>query len=57
MSSRKPKEPTITIRGELAGVLKDMEGTNWTTSISKNNVKSVCVHFHMKHPTVELAVR
>ena len=48
---------TFTIRGELASVLNGMEGTNWSTCISKNNVKTVTVTFHVKHPTVELTTK
>ena len=44
------------IRGELAAILRGMEGSNWTTSISKNNVKTVSVTFRVKHPTVAVRV-
>ena len=47
----------FTIRGELAAILNGMEGTNWSTSISKNNVKTVTVTFHVKQPTVELSTK
>ena len=57
MSKKKPSGPSITIHGELAKVLTGMEGTNWSTTISKNNVKSVRVYFHTKQPTVKLGVR
>ena len=49
-------ETSFTIRGELARILNGMEGTNWTTSISKNNVKTVSVTFRVKQPTVEMRV-
>ena len=50
------KKPTFLIRGPLAKVLAGMVGTNWMTSISKNNVKTVRVYFHTEQPTVPVIV-
>lgn len=48
---------TFEIRGELAEILRGMEGTNWSTNISKNNVKTVTVTFKVRQPMVTVTVK
>lgn len=55
-TKQKKDEPAFTIHGQLAEVLEGMEGTNWSTTISKHNVKSVRVYFHTKQPTVGVKI-
>lgn len=54
--SNAPKA-AFTIPEELAGIIDGMEATNWNTSISKHNVKTVSATFQYRRPTIEVATK
>lgn len=46
---------TFIIPEALAQLINGMEATNWSTTISKNDVKVVSATFHVRRPSVEMS--
>lgn len=51
------RKAVFTIPEKLAEIIDGMEATNWSTSISKNDVRTVSAVFRVRRPTVEVATR
>ena len=48
MSKKTEEKHSFTISEELVPLLAGMESQNWSTNISKNNVKTITVSFKAK---------
>ena len=46
--------PTFEISTELVPLLAGMVSRNWSTNISKNNVKTITVTFQVAHATEKI---
>jgi len=53
----KPTKPQFKIHDDLAPLLDGMESQNWSTCISKNNVKTVTVTFKVMRPGMTVSVK
>jgi len=58
-TNRKPKptKPQFEISNDLLPLLDGMESQNWSTCISKNNVKTITVTFKVRRPGMTVEAR
>ena len=54
--NRNRKKADYLIHDELGELLKGMESVNWTTTISKKNVKTVYASFRLIQPKVGVKI-